>query len=378
MALPSTDRGAAANVAGPGKRHPVEFTADAGEYFRIWIVNLALTIVTLGIYSAWAKVRKRRYFYGHTRIDGESFEYRANPVAILKGRLIAVAAIAVFYGVGYFAPLYQWFLWIPLLIGGPWLLVRSLAFNAYNTAYRNVRFRFEGTYKACLKVVLVYGWLVLFGILYPYFKHRLIRFVAENHRYGTTRFEIADFKKPFISAYANAYGLGIVFAVVVFGLGTVMMQGKAPYLFFWGDRALLRRTVPALRLRSGANHQRDLERCAYRPAELRIVAARARPDLALLRQSACDRVLARLATPWAAVRTMRYRASKTTAIASGPLDGFARLRRSRSASPARRSRSCSPSTSRCDRVRSRLLRRPHLGAQASARSRIHASDPDRR
>src|SRR6266853_342313 len=95
MALP-TDQGAAANVSDPVKRHPVEFTADAGEYFRIWIVNLALTIFTLGIYSAWAKVRKRRNFYGHTRGDGESFEYRANPIAILTGRLIAVALFAVF------------------------------------------------------------------------------------------------------------------------------------------------------------------------------------------------------------------------------------------------------------------------------------------
>ena len=30
------------------------FTGKTGEYFRIWIVNLALTILTLGIYSAWA------------------------------------------------------------------------------------------------------------------------------------------------------------------------------------------------------------------------------------------------------------------------------------------------------------------------------------
>ena len=35
------------------RRYPIEFTAGAGEYFRIWIVNLALTVVTLGIYSAW-------------------------------------------------------------------------------------------------------------------------------------------------------------------------------------------------------------------------------------------------------------------------------------------------------------------------------------
>src|SRR4249920_2020940 len=112
----ASDNGGTAAGESAERRLPVEFTATDDEYFRIWIVNLALTIVTLGIYSAWAKVRKRRYFYGHTRIDGEGFEYRANPVAILKGRLIAVAALAVFYGVGQFAPLYQMLLWIPFAI----------------------------------------------------------------------------------------------------------------------------------------------------------------------------------------------------------------------------------------------------------------------
>ncbi len=28
----------------------LQFTGKAGEYFRIWIVNLCLSIVTLGIY----------------------------------------------------------------------------------------------------------------------------------------------------------------------------------------------------------------------------------------------------------------------------------------------------------------------------------------
>ncbi len=36
---------------------PLEFHGSGGEYFRIWIVNLCLTIVTFGIYTAWAKVR---------------------------------------------------------------------------------------------------------------------------------------------------------------------------------------------------------------------------------------------------------------------------------------------------------------------------------
>ena len=69
-----------------------QFTGSAAEYFRIWIVNLFLTLVSLGVYSAWAKVRKKRYFYGATRLDGDTFDYFASPKAILYGRIIAVVA----------------------------------------------------------------------------------------------------------------------------------------------------------------------------------------------------------------------------------------------------------------------------------------------
>ena len=35
--------------------HRLSFTGSGREYFGIWIVNLLLSIVTLGIYSAWQK-----------------------------------------------------------------------------------------------------------------------------------------------------------------------------------------------------------------------------------------------------------------------------------------------------------------------------------
>ncbi|HET7062745.1 MAG TPA: DUF898 family protein, partial [Rudaea sp.] len=69
--------------------HQFEFRGAEREYFNIWIVNLALTILTLGIYSAWAKVRTERYFYANTRVAGTPFEYLARPLPILKGRIIA-------------------------------------------------------------------------------------------------------------------------------------------------------------------------------------------------------------------------------------------------------------------------------------------------
>ena len=60
------------------------FRGDGMEYFKIWIVNILLTIITLGIYSAWATVRNNRYFYSNLYLDNDNFRYLAEPLAILK------------------------------------------------------------------------------------------------------------------------------------------------------------------------------------------------------------------------------------------------------------------------------------------------------
>mgnify|MGYP000480286921 FL=1 len=72
------------------------FNGKATEFFGIWIVNVLLTIVTLGIYSAWAKVRTHQYFYGNTKIGDDHFSYLATPIQILKGRIIAVAVLVTY------------------------------------------------------------------------------------------------------------------------------------------------------------------------------------------------------------------------------------------------------------------------------------------
>ena len=75
----TADTGAAAGDQGrpaaprPPDEYRLQFTGSGADYFRIWIVNLFLTIVTLGIYAAWAKVRTRQYFYSHTLCAEEHF-----------------------------------------------------------------------------------------------------------------------------------------------------------------------------------------------------------------------------------------------------------------------------------------------------------------
>ena len=151
----------------PAESHPFRFTGKASEFFGIWIVNLFLTIITLGIYSAWAKVRKKRYFYGHTWVADANFEYHGNPIAILKGRLIAVAAFATYSGVGHFMPKVAAVLALVLFAAAPWFIARSMAFNAFNSSYRNIRFRFHATYMDVLKAIWPVALVLVFPLLMP-------------------------------------------------------------------------------------------------------------------------------------------------------------------------------------------------------------------
>ena len=312
------------------ERYPVEFTASSGEYFRIWIVNLGLTIVTLGIYSAWAKVRKRRYLYSHTSIGGEEFEYRAKPLPILKGRLIALGLLVTLVVADKFVPafaaaplLQRLALVVVAAIAGPWFVVQSLKFNAYNTAYRNIRLHFGATYGACLKIVAKYWWVLLLPIAYPYFKRRLVQFAAENHFYGTTKFTVLDFKKPFIHAYAVAYGLFLLAFVAFVGLGVVFGKAavgeEATALVTLGFYFLALLIFAYIRARTVNAVWNNIWIGTVHFAST----LRARDMIWLYVSNLAAIVLTLgLATPWAVVRTHRYRASKTTVIASGSLDRF--------------------------------------------------------
>ena len=139
--------------------HRFEFTGTGAEYFRIWVVNLLLTILTLGIYSAWAKVRRLQYFYRNTRVAGAIFDYHGNPKSILKGRLLALSLLAAYkisYDISATATIV-----IALILAGimPWLLARSFRFKMINSSYRGLRFHFAGT------VAGAYRMLILFPIM---------------------------------------------------------------------------------------------------------------------------------------------------------------------------------------------------------------------
>lgn len=220
-----------------GSFHRIAFTGKASEYFGIWIVNVLLTIVTLGIYSAWAKVRRNRYFYGNTVLLGRSFEYHAKGRQILIGRLIVLGAFVVLNIIATVSPLLALLPTVVVLIALPWLVAKGLRFSARVTSYRNVRFDFVGGAGGAFKAFILGGLLavITFGILTPLASRWASRYLGSNLRYGGKAFDTdpplgALYKSWLLSFLIAIIGLGIIALLVVMNLSLIGTMIETPNL----------------------------------------------------------------------------------------------------------------------------------------------------
>ena len=145
-----------------------EFHGRALEFFKIWVVNLFLSIVTLGIFSAWAKVRTQRYLYGNTRLDGHSFTYLADPVTILKGRFIAFGFLIGYSLAWNFYPSAGMILLVVGVLLLPAILVAATRFKMRNSSYRNLRFGFDTQFSAAYRLFALPMFIILLltGVCY--------------------------------------------------------------------------------------------------------------------------------------------------------------------------------------------------------------------
>jgi uncharacterized membrane protein YjgN (DUF898 family) len=325
-----------ASAAAGLNEHPFEFHGTTGEYFRIWIVNLALSIATLGIYSAWAKVRRERYFHGNTRVAGSAFAYHGEPKAILKGRAIAVVLLVTYVVAGQVSLVAGAVVGLLLFLALPFLIVRSLMFRLQMTSWRGLRFHFRRDYLGSAAVMI--GWLLAasltLGLLLPRFLYERTRFVATRSSYGATPFGFGARSGPWFKAGAIAAGILLLAGLI--GAYSVGALGMAPegaseaqaitamlviYGFVFFGFVVAGGYVEA---RTGNATYNSLtigaHRFASRLSARRLIALRAGNLLAIVATLG-------LAIPWAAIRIAKYRLESLSLLAVGELDEFVAAQR---------------------------------------------------
>ncbi len=352
-----------------GNQKQFEFRGAAGEWFGIWIVNLLLSIITIGIYSAWAKVRAKKYFYNNTFVDDRNFDYHATGKQILIGRLIIVGAYIVFNIVVALLPPLGFLLILGVLIALPWLLVRSIKFNARMSSFSNVQFDFHGTPGRAFVVYLllpiaayllfgaavagaVYvgvefsnfalsailgalGAVILFGAL-PFIDRAIKQYSISNHALGTSRFSMEAPLAPFLKATAAAVAWMALVAVIAAALTgfsfariqLMFMQAESDPGSFAGLMVLIYVLFFLAFLPAGAIYQAMTRNVVYNRTNLqeghRFGSNVGPAKLFWITISNTVVVICTLGLmlPWAQVRMAKYLAAHTTAIPNGSMDDF--------------------------------------------------------
>ncbi len=224
---------------------PFEFKGNTGEYFKIWIVNLFLSVITLGIYIPWAKVRSRRYFHANTFLDGHAFDYLAKPLNLLAGYLILLVFVGLYNLSVFFNPLFLIPVAVIYLAGFPWLIYKAFRFKARNTAYRNLRFKYLGELGESYTLFLLWPILIpfTFGLIFPYWAMKKKIFFLDNLSFGKSKFSLkpspGEYYKWYIIFWAAAMVLYLVVVFLMIGgaFGVAALGGEFSQTTQSGDIA---------------------------------------------------------------------------------------------------------------------------------------------
>lgn len=213
------------------------FTGRWQEFLPIAITNLALTIVTLGIYRFWGQVRERKYLWSHSRFIDSNLEWTGTGMELFIGFI----AGAILFGVPFFiinfgiqSALFQGHEGVAALV-----FVGSLVFLYYLygvAKFRALRYRLGRTFWRGIRggsddPGLKYGWSYIWknivgwlpaGLLIPWSMVSLWNERWNTMSFGSHRFySDADFS-GLMKRYMLFYLSPIIMFIAALVMGGVM------------------------------------------------------------------------------------------------------------------------------------------------------------
>lgn len=237
-------------------RVPIRFVGSGSEYFRIWITNLLLTLLTVGLYFPFAKVRRLRYFYGCTEVGGHALAFHGDPWKMFRGFVLAVALIGAYGVAERVSPLAALVAFVVLAALWPALWHASLRFRLANTGWRGLRMAFTGArggaYAALLPGLLALAAIVaagalvtpdsagalaafpalVFPALVPWLLWRMKRYQHDHYALGGERTRMTLPVRSLYGVFARALGLmllvGVGLASVAAVTGGLALSGGGP------------------------------------------------------------------------------------------------------------------------------------------------------
>jgi Bacterial protein of unknown function (DUF898) len=201
------------------------------------LINGALSFLTLGIYRFWGKTKIRKYLWSSAEIDGDRFEYTGTGREKFLGFLVALVVLAVYmaavqlilFGIGlrfvarprtYAEAIGQ----LIFIYSTLFALMPLIAFARYRARrYAMARTRFRGIRFGMDNEAWGYMWravgltilsIVSLGLLHPYQRFTLEKYMTDRGYYGDARMEQHG---KWTALYGNMKHIFIGVGVIIIG-----------------------------------------------------------------------------------------------------------------------------------------------------------------
>lgn len=220
------------------------YTGTGGSLLGLMLVNALLTVVTLGIYSFWAKSKVRRFHYAHTEVDGNAFEYHGTGGDLLRGTL-RVMGIMLLLGLVFAGVLlatdgaapsktvelaFSIGIYAVVLLLAPVAVNLTRKYRLSRSSWRGVRFSFQGNTREFMGLILrgVLLSIVTLGWYTPWFQSQRRAFFVNNARFGSEPFMYDGHGRELFGDFAKA----VLLSIPTLGLSWVW-YAAAKHRYFW-------------------------------------------------------------------------------------------------------------------------------------------------
>ena len=199
------------------ERHQLTFHGAGGDLFGIQMLNMLLTIVTMGFYFFWGKVKVRKYIFGHAEFEGDRFGYHGTGKELLFGFL---KAFLVFFlplilldvlpdlmgagrGMKGIAVILTYLIFMVFI---PMAMVGARRYRLSRTSWRGIRFSFRGKTWEFLKLFIWGSFLttITLGLYNPIFETRRYGFMASHSHFGNQKFNFNGNGRELFGPYLRA------------------------------------------------------------------------------------------------------------------------------------------------------------------------------
>lgn len=227
----------------------LKYHGTGGSLFGLMLINGLFTILTLGIYSFWAKNKLREFHYSHTEMDGDRFAYHGTGGELLTGAIkaavlflglalvIGVAMVVVGGAVGSpgvsAAITLSFYALIGLLV--PIAINGARRYRLSRSSWRGIRFSYHGRWQEyfALSVGGMFLSIVTLGLYVPRYQDRKQEYFVTHTRFGSEPFMYRGHSGELFAQYMKA----LLLTIPTLGLSWIWYVAFK-HRYFWANTTM--------------------------------------------------------------------------------------------------------------------------------------------